>query len=58
MKNTFNSVDAVGNSRFVFNVKGNNYRIVAKVMFTVKRVYVRWIGTHKEYDKIKDITTI
>lgn len=58
MRNTFNSVDAVGNSRYVFNIKGNNYRLVAKVMFSVKRVYIRWIGTHTEYDKIKDISSI
>jgi mRNA interferase HigB len=58
MKQTFNSVDSVGNSRFVFNVKGNHYRIVVKVMFTVKRVYVRWVGKHLDYDKIKNIENI
>ena len=34
------------------NVKGNNYRLVVVVKFTVKFVYIRFIGTHKEYDKI------
>ena len=37
---------------YVFNVKGNNYRLVVVVKFTVKFVYIRFIGTHKEYDKI------
>ena len=55
VKNTFNSVDNVGNSRYVFNVKGNNYRIVAIIRFVWKRVLIRWVGTHKDYDKIKDI---
>ncbi len=55
MKQTFNSVDSVGNSRFVFNIKGNHYRIVAKVLFTIKRVYIRWVGKHSDYDKIKNI---
>ena len=58
IKKTFNSVDSVGNSRFVFNVKGNHYRIVAILLFQVKRVYIRWVGTHKDYDKLKDIDKI
>jgi mRNA interferase HigB len=58
IKKTFNSVDSVGNSRFVFNVKGNHYRIVALVLFQVKRVYIRWVGTHRDYNKIKNIDKI
>ena len=58
MKKTFNSVDSVGNSRFVFNVKGNHYRIVALLLFQIKRVYIRWVGTHKDYNKIKNIDKI
>lgn len=52
IKKDFNSVDSVGNQRFVFNIKGNNYRLVALVQFKIKMVYIRFIGTHKEYDKI------
>lgn len=51
-KKTFNSVDNVGNQHYVFNIKGNNYRLVVVIKFTIKFVYVRFIGTHKEYDKI------
>jgi len=58
IRKTFNSVDSVGNSRFVFNVKGNHYRIVALLLFQIKRVYIRWVGTHKDYDKIKNIDKI
>lgn len=58
IKKTFNSVDSVGNSRFVFNVKGNHYRIVAQILFTAKRVYIRWVGNHKEYTKINNIENI
>ena len=58
LKKAFNSIDAVGNSRFVFNIKGNHYRLVAKVIFKFNRVYIRWIGTHSEYDKIKNIDNI
>ena len=52
IKKTFNSADSVGNQHYVFNVKGNNYRLVVVVKFTVKFVYISFIGTHKEYDKI------
>ncbi|GAB6011544.1 type II toxin-antitoxin system HigB family toxin [Viscerimonas tarda] len=58
MKNTFNSVDAVGNKRYIFNIKGNTYRLVAIVLFVPKFVYIRFIGTHAEYDKIKDCSTV
>lgn len=52
VKRTFNSVDNVGNQHYVFNIKGNKYRIVVVIKFTIKFVYIRFIGTHKEYDKI------
>ncbi|MDO9256788.1 MAG: type II toxin-antitoxin system HigB family toxin [Bacteroidales bacterium] len=51
IKQTFNSVYSVGNDRFVFNIKGNDYRLVALILFKIKTVYVRFIGTHAEYDK-------
>jgi mRNA interferase HigB len=52
IKQTFNTVDYVGNNRFVFNIKGNDYRLVAIVIFSIKKVFIRFIGTHNEYDKI------
>ncbi|SEM76907.1 mRNA interferase HigB [bacterium A37T11] len=52
IKNTFNSVDNVGNNRYVFNIRGNTYRLVAIVIFASQKLYIRFIGTHKEYDKI------
>ena len=58
MKQTFNSVDCVGNQHYVFNIKGNDFRLVAVVKFTVQFVLIRFIGTHAEYDKIKDISNI
>jgi len=42
MKKTFNSVDSVGNKRFVFNIKGNSYRLIAIVLFVPKYVYIRF----------------
>lgn len=57
MKHTFNSVDSVGNDRFVFNMGGNKYRLVAMIHFTTRTLYIRFVGTHKQYDKI-DCKTI
>jgi len=57
IKTTFNSVDNVGNQHYVFNIKGNTYRLVVVIKFTIKFVYIRFIGTHTEYDKI-DCKTI
>ena len=58
IKQTFNSVDNVGNQHYVFNIKGNDYRLIVVIKFTIQFVYVRFIGTHKEYDKIKDCSVI
>jgi len=52
MKRDFNSVDYVGNNRYVFNIKGNDYRLIVIVIFISKKIYIRFIGTHSEYDKI------
>jgi mRNA interferase HigB len=52
IKATFNSVDYVGNDRYVFNIKGNKYRLVTMIFFDIRTVFIRFIGTHSEYDKI------
>jgi len=56
VKKDFNSVDSVG-QHYVFNIKGNDYRLVVVIKFQIKMVYIRFIGTHNEYDKI-DCTNI
>lgn len=57
IKKTFNSVDYIHNSRIVFNIKGNHFRLVAIVIFASQKVYIRFIGSHSQYDKI-DCRTI
>lgn len=52
LKQVSNSVDTIGNNRVVFDIKGNKYRIVTVVLVHRQIVYIRWIGTHAEYDKI------
>jgi len=52
IKTDFPSTDCVGNQHYVFNIKGNNYRLVVVIKFSIGYIYIRFIGTHKEYDKI------
>lgn len=42
----------IGEDRFIFNIKGNQYRLVVKVNFDLQAVWISFIGTHNEYDKI------
>lgn len=58
MRKDFRTVDYVGNDRYVFDIKGNTYRLVTIVLFVNQKVYLRFVGTHAEYDKIKDIQNI
>lgn len=57
IKRTFNSVDYIGNDRYVFNIKGKKYRLVAMIFFDIRTLYIRFINTHDEYNKM-DCTTI
>lgn len=57
IKEDFGSADYVGNDRYVFNIKGNKYRLVAMIFFDIRTVFIRYIGTHANYDKM-DCTTI
>ena len=48
----FPNADYVGNQHYVFNIKGNNYRLIVVIKFTINRIFIRFVGTHKEYDKL------
>jgi len=52
IKEQFHSASIVGNNRVVFNIKGNKYRLVVAIKYDFKIVYIRFLGTHKEYDAI------
>jgi mRNA interferase HigB len=47
---TFNSVDSIGSDRYIFDIGGNNFRIVAMIHFNIRTFYIRGILTHREYD--------
>jgi mRNA interferase HigB len=56
LKQVFRTVDYVENDRYVFNIMGNNYRLIVMIHFNVRTVYVLFVGTHKEYNKINAAT--
>ena len=56
IKVDFPATDYVGNQHYVFNIKGNNYRLVVVIKFTIGYIYIRFVGTHQEYDKIDSKT--
>ena len=56
MKAMFRSADILANDRVVFNIGGNKYRLVVAVHYRDKRVYIRFVGTHAEYDRIDAAT--
>ncbi|MEO8400009.1 MAG: type II toxin-antitoxin system HigB family toxin [Ignavibacteriaceae bacterium] len=48
----YKSASILKNNRVVFNIKGNDYRLITAINYDFKIIYIRFIGTHKEYDKI------
>jgi len=52
VKQQFGSCKILGQDRIIFKIKGNRYRLVVKVSFTNKIIWIRFIGTHPEYDSI------
>lgn len=57
IRQRYSSASILPDNRVVFNIRGNTYRLVVKIHYNTGYVYVRFIGTHAEYDRI-DATTI
>ena len=57
IKSLYRNASVIANNRIVFNIKGNDYRLIVHVRYDINIIFIRFIGTHKEYDKI-DATTI
>lgn len=57
IKKQFRSASIVGNDRVVFNIKGNDYRLIVLILFRKGKAFIRFVGTHAEYNKI-DAKTI
>jgi mRNA interferase HigB len=52
VKAKYGTASIVGGKRVVFNIKGNDYRLVVEINYAYRVVYIRFVGTHKEYDAI------
>lgn len=57
IREDFPATDYVGNQHYVFNIRSNNYCMVVVIKFTIGRIFVRFVGTHSQYDII-DCSTI
>lgn len=57
VKDIFPSADYAGRDRYVFDIRGNRYRLVVMIFFDIRTLYIRFVGTHAEYDR-KDVTTL
>jgi mRNA interferase HigB len=56
VKKDYPSASFLHDNRVVFNIKGNNYRLIVKINYEFSIVFIRFIGTHSEYDKIEALT--
>ena len=52
LKAVYGNASIVANNRVIFNIKGNDFRLIVSVNFNQMAAYIIWFGTHKEYDKI------
>jgi len=52
IRKQYPSADVLPNNRVIFDIKGNHYRIVVKIHYNTGIVFIRFVGTHKEYDQI------
>ncbi len=57
VRQVYNSVDYAGNDRYVFSIRGNRYRVVCMIFFDKRTMFIRFVGTHAEYDRV-DCATI
>jgi len=57
IKAQYRNASFVGHNRVVFNIKGNDYRLVVAVLYRAQVVYVKFVGTHAEYNRI-DVATV
>tara|TARA_B110000879_G_C10941433_1_gene420030 strand:- start:242 stop:541 length:300 start_codon:yes stop_codon:yes gene_type:complete len=56
LKSQFGNASILKDSRVVFNIKGNDYRLIVKVNYPYRMVYIRFVGTHEMYDQIDAVT--
>lgn len=56
IKALYRNASFIANNRVVFNIKGNTYRLIVAIQYRHRLVYIRFVGTHQDYDKIDTAT--
>jgi len=56
IKSVYASASIIANNRVVFNIKGNQYRLIVAVNYEFGVIYIRFIGSHQDYDKVEAAT--
>jgi len=57
LKQVYGNASLIADDRVVFNIMGNHYRLVVRIVFEFKAIQIKWFGTHAQYDKI-DVTIV
>ena len=57
IRQTYATASIIANNRVVFNIRGNNYRLIVAINYPYQIIYIRFVGTHAEYDRV-DAATI
>jgi len=57
LKKVYGNASIVSDDRVVFNIVGNKYRLVVRIVFDYRTIKIKWFGTHKEYDQV-DVNTV
>lgn len=53
IKDKFRNASIIGDNRVVFNIKGNDYRLIVKINYPYRLIYIRFVGTHRQYDAVE-----
>lgn len=56
IKDQYGSASVVGNNRIVFNIAGNKYRLIVAFAYRMQIAYIKFVGTHQEYDRVDAAT--
>jgi mRNA interferase HigB len=57
LKTKYKNASIINSKRVVFNIKGNDFRLIVDIEYKMKLIFIVWFGTHKEYDKV-DVKTV
>ena len=56
LKKVYGNASLIGDDRVIFNIMGNHFRLIVRIVFDFKAIQIKWFGTHEEYNKIDALT--